>query len=168
MNLHTLSNGMAKTELRSGAVIVSSEETTGAPKPRTPLPRPLSHYAQEGGAPLQYHHFTANYGYRAMHHPQCSCAIWDCGHGMMESVPYLEVPVWAQQGKGQPVPLPVDGWKQRRALVDYRELFAEISIRLQKKTRILSSLGTFWRMVHHAQFDEYRAGNHAIAHRHRC
>lgn len=40
-------------ELRSGAGAVSSEETTDTPKPRMPLPRPLSHYAKEGGVPLQ-------------------------------------------------------------------------------------------------------------------
>lgn len=42
-----------QTESRSGAGHVSCEETTDAPKPRMPLPKPLSHYAKEGGVPLQ-------------------------------------------------------------------------------------------------------------------
>lgn len=88
-----------KRELCSGAGTVSSEETTDTPKPRLPLPRPLSQYAKEGGAPLQDQPFTEHYGHRAMHHRQCACAIWDCGNRMMEPVPYHAEPVWAQPDK---------------------------------------------------------------------
>ena len=90
-------------ELRPGAGAVSCEETTGSPKPRTPLPRPLSHYATERGVPLQDQHVTDMNGYRTMHHPQCACVIWDCGNGVLESVPYHEAHVWVQQDKGRPV-----------------------------------------------------------------
>ena len=47
-----------ETELRPGAGTVSSEDTTSTPKPRTPLPRPMSHYATQGGVPLQDQHVT--------------------------------------------------------------------------------------------------------------
>lgn len=85
----------------------------------------------------------------------------------MESVPYHEAPVWAPPDKGRPVARPVDGWKQRRALADYRERFAERSIRIQNNTLILSPLGTFWRMGNLAQFDESREQMHAVANIHR-
>ena len=82
---------------RACGICVSSEETTDAPKPRIPLPRPLSRYTKEGGVPLREQHFADTHGDRAMHHPLASCIVWDCGHGMLESMPYHEAPVWAQQ-----------------------------------------------------------------------
>lgn len=62
--------------LRLGAGSVSSEETADGPKPRVPLPRSLSHYAKEGGAPLREPHFADRHGDLAMHHPLTSCIVW--------------------------------------------------------------------------------------------
>lgn len=65
---------------------------------------------------------------------------------MVRSIPYNEAPIWAQQDKGIPVSLPLSGDGQRRAIGQYRELFPDIGVRFQKKGRVLSPLGTFWRI----------------------
>lgn len=152
-------------ELRSGAGTVCSEETTDTPKPSMSRPMPLSHSAKDGCVPLQDQHVTEHYGYRARHHPQWPFAIWDCGHGVMETVPF-HAPVWAQSDNGRPVSLPADGWKQRRALAAYRELFADTTFRCQMKVLILSLPGVFRRVANPAHFDEYREEVCAIAHSH--
>lgn len=58
--------------------------------------------------------------------------------------------------------------QQRRALAGYRELFAELSHRFQKKVLIRVSPGLSWRMEQLAQIDAYREQVRAIASSHRC
>lgn len=98
-----------------------------------------------------------------MHHPLASCIVWDCGHGMMESMPYHDAPVWAQQEKGRPISLPVAGMKQRYAFAAYRALVGQIRLAYQQTSIIILPPGVFWRMENLAAFDGTREGVRSIA-----
>lgn len=98
-----------------------------------------------------------------MHRPLASCIVWDGGNGMLESSPYHEAPVWAQQEKGRPAFLLVEDMTQRYVFAECRALFAQLRLASQQKAFILSPRGSFWRVAHHAAFDETRAGVRAIA-----
>lgn len=100
------------------------------------------------------------------HHPHCSCVVWDCGTGMVQSIPYHEAPVWAQQVKGIPVSLPVSRDNQRRSMSDYRELFADISVICQKTVLVLSPPGSVWTTENPAQFDDTHGQVRSVARGH--
>lgn len=84
----------------------------------------------------------------------------------MESIPYHEAPVWAQQEKGRAVSLPVEGMPQRYEISAYRELCAQRRLKYQKKALSLSPLGIFGSLAHPAAFGETRGCVRAIASSH--
>lgn len=129
--------------LRPGEGVASGEDTAGTSEPRMPTPKAMMHCTQGEGVCFE-DQAEGEHGYRSMHHPHGSCVVWDSGNGMARSVPYHGPPTWAHQDKGRPVSLPLSGDGQRRAIAEYRKLFAEIGVRSQKKVLVLSPPGAFW------------------------
>lgn len=74
----------------------------------------------------------------------------------MGSVSYEETQVSARGKKGTPVSVPVQGFKQRYALPDYRGRFAHIQLKSPKTVPVLSPSGTTWKMDNRSAFDASR------------